>query len=166
MKNELEKRLKEAELVIFDLDGTLVDSNGSSNEIDVKLVRMLGEKKSDNEIIEERDAFFKTTGFEGDIYEKYCKYLKDKYKSNLSAEEIRNIRRKMLREASKNIKFKPNADELIKYLKNQNKKLGLATVSRQETIDKYSDKNREKINGLSDYQVKDFKELIDLLKNI
>jgi len=31
--------------------------------------------------------------------------------------------------------------------------------------DKYSDKDREKINELADYTVSNFKELIDLFKN-
>ena len=41
-----------------------------------------------------------------------------------------------------NIEYKPDADRLIKYLKNKNVKLALATVSRRETIDIYVNENK------------------------
>lgn len=233
--------LKNLELVIFDLDGTLIDSNGVSNDLDVKLVHLFDKNKSPEEIIEERDNLFKNNK-NGDIYLNYCEYLKEKYKSNLSKEEILQIRRDYSKDLSKNINLKPDADVVIKYLKDNNIKLALATVSRRETIDiyineneyiknkcnfqeyfdfiitkddvklkkpnpevynkiiekfkikdlskciviedsltgvlaakganlnviviydKYSDKNRDKINELADYNVANFKELLKLLK--
>ena len=129
-----------------------------------------------------------------------------------------------------NIEYKPDADRLIKYLKNKNVKLALATVSRRETIDiyvnenenmrnkcnlekyfepnpevynkiidkfkiddlskclvvedsltgvmaaknanldvivvydKYADKDREKLNEMANYNVKNYKELIDIFE--
>ena len=232
---------KNLELVIFDLDGTLIDSNGVSNDLDIKLVHLFDKNKSPEEIIEERDNLFKNNK-NGDIYLNYSEYLKEKYKSNLSKEEILQIRRDYSKELSKNIKLKPDVDVVIKYLKNNNIKLALATVSRRETIniyvneneyiknkcnfqeyfdfiitkddvklkkpnpevynkiiekfkikdlskciviedsligviaakraylnviaiyDKYSDKNRDKINELADYNVANFKELLKSLK--
>lgn len=134
------KLLKNLELVIFDLDGTLIDSNGVSNDLDVKLVRLLGENKSSEEILKERDNLFKNNQ-DGDIYLNYCEYLKTKYKSDLSKEEILQIRRDLSKELAKDIKFKPDADIIIKYLKSKNIKLALATVSRKETIDIYINEN-------------------------
>lgn len=232
---------KNLELVIFDLDGTLIDSNGVSNDLDIKLVHLFDKNKRPEEIIEERDNLFKNNK-NGDIYLNYSEYLKEKYKSNLSKEEILQIRRDYSKELSKNIKLKPDVDVVIKYLKNNNIKLALATVSRRKTIniyvneneyiknkcnfqeyfdfiitkddvklkkpnpevynkiiekfkikdlskciviedsligviaakranlnviaiyDKYSDKNRDKINELADYNVANFKELLKLLK--
>ena len=199
---------------------------------------------NNEQIVEERTLFFKRQNDkEKDIYMNYCRYLKEKYKSKLSVEEILQYRRELSKELSKNIKFKPNADKVIKYLKKQNFLLALATVSRRETIniytsenryiknkcnfnkffdliltkddvnfkkphpeiynkiiaelnikdlskcivvedslsgvmaakranlkviviyDKYSDKDRKKIDKLADYKVKDFKELIKLFKS-
>ena len=235
------KKLANLDLVIFDLDGTLIDSNGINNNLDVELVQSFGEKKSPEEIIAERDNILKTNNI-GDIYLNYCEYLKTKYNSNLSKEEILQFRRNLSKKFSKDVKYKPDADVFIKYLKSQNIKIALATVSRRETIDiyinenehmknkcnlqeyfdfiitkddvilkkpnpevynkiiekfkikdlskcvviedsltgvlaakranldviaiydKYSDKNREKINELADYNVADFKELIELFK--
>ena len=85
-------KLSNLELVIFDLDGTLIDSNGVHNNLDVKLVRSLGETKSAEEILIERNKLFKTNNI-GDIYLNYCEYLKTKYNSNLPKEEILQIRR-------------------------------------------------------------------------
>ena len=141
MEKFSEKLLSNLELVIFDLDGTLIDSNGVSNDIDIELVHWLGDDKSSSkQILQERDEFFKNNK-SGDIYLNYCEYLKSKYNSKLSKEEILQYRRSLLNESSKNIEFKPNADEMIKYLKRKNIKLALATVSRRETMDIYVNEN-------------------------
>lgn len=132
--------LADLDLVIFDLDGTLIDSNGMSNELDVELVRSFGENKSSEEILIERDNIFNTNN-DGDIYLNYCEYLKKKYKSELSKEEILQIRRNLSKNFSKNIKYKPDADKVIKYLKKQKIKIALATVSRRETINIYINEN-------------------------
>lgn len=134
------ENLSNVELVIFDLDGTLIDSNGVNNDLDVELVHSLGDNKSPEDILIERDMVFRKNNV-GDIYLNYCEYLKTKYNSNLSKEEILQFRRNLSKGFSKGIKYKPDADVMIKYLKNQNKKLALATVSRRETIDIYINEN-------------------------
>lgn len=244
MKEFSKKELANIDLVIFDLDGTLIDSNGVNNDLDVELVRWLGDSKSSSEeILLERDNVIKKNKT-GDIYLNYCEYLRKKYNSKFSKEEILQHRRDLSKELSKSIKFKPDADKMIKYLKSKNIKMALATVSRKETIDiyineneymknkcnlqeyfdyiitkddvilkkpnpevynkiidkfkitdlsrclviedsltgvlaakranlnviaiydKYSDKDREKINELADYNVDNYKELIELFKNV
>ena len=236
--------LKKLKLIIFDLDGTLVDSNGIHNKIDTELVHFLGEKNMNSEeILQERDDVLKNNTV-GDAYLNYCEYLKTKYNSNLSKEEILQHRRNLSKTFIKDIKYKPNADIIIKYLKEKGYKLALATVSRKEELeiyknenedikskcilqdyfdfiitkddvkmkkpnpevynkikekfevnnlseciviedslsgvlaakkaklkviviyDKYSDKNRDEINKLADYKIKDFKELLNLFKEI
>lgn len=235
------QELANLELVIFDLDGTLIDSNGTHNEIDIELVRSFGESKSSEEILKERNNIFKKNNT-GDIYLNYCEYLKNKYNLDLSKEEILQLRRNLAKRFLKEIKYKPDADKIIKYLKSQNIKLALGTVSRRadlniyinenehirskcnlqeyfdfivtkddvtlkkpnpevynkiiqefkindlskcivvedslsgvlaaknanlkviEIYDKYADKDRERINELADYNVANFKELIEMLK--
>lgn len=140
MEKDSNIKLENLDLVIFDLDGTLIDSNGVNNELDIELARWLGENKSAEEILTERDNIFKSNNV-GDIYLNYCEYLKTKYKSNLSKEEILQFRRNLSKEVSKHIKYKPDADEMIKYLKSQNIKIALGTVSRRETINIYINEN-------------------------
>lgn len=103
-------------------------------------MRLLGKNKNDEEILKERDNLFKNNK-DGDIYLNYCEYLKIKYKSDLSKEEILQIRRDLSKELLKEIKFKPDADVMIKYIKSKNIKLALATVSRRETIYIYINEN-------------------------
>ena len=152
MKDSLKNRLSNLELVIFDLDGTLIDSNDTHNNLDIELARSLGENKSSEEILEERDEVIKNNNT-GDIYLNYCNYLKTKYNSSLSANEILQFRRDLSKKISKDIKYKTDADKIIKYLKNHNKKLALATVSRRETIDIYINENENIKNkcNIKDY---------------
>ena len=64
-----ENKLKNINLVIFDLDGTLIDSNGANNQLDIEMLHYLGENEMNNEqIVEERTLFFKRQN--GDICEK------------------------------------------------------------------------------------------------
>ena len=89
------RNLADLDLVVFDLDGTLIDSNGVNNELDIELVHLLGEKKmSPEEILKERNDTFKNSKG-GDIYLNYCEYLKTKYKSNLTEKEILQTRRNL-----------------------------------------------------------------------
>lgn len=141
MKDNFDKIIKNLELVIFDLDGTLIDSNGVNNNLDVELARFLGENKSSEEILFERDNFFKKNTNTGDIYLNYCEYLKTKYKSNLSKNEILQYRRDLSNQISKDIKYKPDADKAIKYLKENKIKIALGTVSRRETLNIYINEN-------------------------
>ena len=235
-------KIKDLDLVIFDFDGTLVDSNGVNDKIDIELVNFFGEKKDSYEIIQERDHILRTKT-NGDIYLNYCQYLKEKYNLDLSAEEILEVRRRLSRKFLKNVKYKPGADIIIKLIKKNKTKLALATVSSRQSLniyfsenenirkkcdiqkyfdliitkddviqkkpnpevynkiiskfnirdlsrclviedslmgvlaakraklnviaiyDKYSDKDRDKINKIADYNVKDFEELFALLKN-
>lgn len=145
------RELANLDLVIFDLDGTLIDSNGIYNDLDVELVRSFGENKSSEEILTERDNILKTNNV-GDIYMNYCEYLKAKYNSNLSKEEILQFRRDL----SKCIVIE---DSLSGVLAAKDANLNVIAI-----YDKYSDKDREKINELADYNVANFKELIELFR--
>jgi HAD superfamily hydrolase (TIGR01509 family) len=148
-------KLAELELVIFDLDGTLIDSNGSSNDLDVKLCKWLGETKDSSEVLLEREEVIAKNA-NGDIYLNYCEYLKNKYNSNLTKEELLQYRRELSKKVSMDIKYKPYAELLLKYLKNKNIKMALATVSRRETVAIYFEKNEHlnkkiKLNNFFDF---------------
>lgn len=150
MNDSLKEKLSHLDLVIFDLDGTLIDSNGIHNYLDIELVHSLGNKKNSAEILKERDEFIKNNTT-GDIYLNFCNYLSTKYNSDLSGKEILQYRRELSKKLSKDIKYKPDADKIIKYLKNQNIKLALATVSRKETINIYINENIKNKCNIKDY---------------
>lgn len=135
------KKLKNLDLVIFDLDGTLVDSSEINNKIDIELVNFFDFEKKTEEIIEERNFILKTKK-EGDIYLNYCEYLKDKYNSYMTAKDILMLRRELSRKYLKNVKYKKNADMLIKELKKQKIKIALATVSSRNALNVYLKENK------------------------
>ena len=62
----------------------------------------------------------------------------------------------MSKEVSKDIKYKPDADEMIKYLKNNKIKIALATVSRRETLDIYINENENLKNKCNIQEYFDF----------
>lgn len=129
------------DLVIFDLDGTLIDSNGIHNKLDIELSRSLGENKASEEILAERDDFLRKNNG-GDAYLNYCEYLKIKYNSKLSKEQILQYRRNLSKIMLKEVKYKPDADEIIKYLKKHKIPIALATVSRRDDINVYINENQ------------------------
>ena len=65
-------------------------------------------------------------------------------------------RRNLSKEVSKDIKYKPDADEMIKYLKNNKIKIALATVSRRETLDIYINENENLKNKCNIQEYFDF----------
>lgn len=144
------KKIKDLDLVIFDFDGTLVDSNGVNNKIDIELVHLFEENKDASEVLKERDYILKTKK-DGDIYLNYCQYLKEKYNLNLTAEKILEIRRKISKVFLKKVKFKQGAEVIIKKLKEQGIKLALATVSSRQTLNIYFNEN-ENIKSKCDLQ--------------
>ena len=80
-------------LYVTDLDGTLIDSIGIWNDIDEKLIKTIGDGTIDNvDIGLQRDSKLKEFSKFDDAYLEYCGFLKEKYNSNLSKEEIKKLR--------------------------------------------------------------------------
>ena len=80
--------LENKKVIIFDLDGTLIDSIGVWNDIDIKLINTVGSIKFDNcNIGKIRDEKLKEYRNTPDAYLEYCGFLKNKYIFFLSREE-------------------------------------------------------------------------------
>ena len=136
--------LENKKVIIFDLDGTLIDSIGIWSEIDKKLIEIIGGKEDDIvKISEERDAILKKFSKSEDAYLEYCGVLKEKYNSKMSKEEIKKKRYEIAQDYLKNIiKYKDGAGELLKYLKAQGFILALATTTNDHTIEIYKHENK------------------------
>ncbi|MFQ6862872.1 MAG: HAD family hydrolase [Beduini sp.] len=130
--------LNEKKIIIFDMDGTLIDSIGVWNITDQKLIEILGKQKIELDIIQqERDRFLEQHQKE-DIYLAYCGYLKQKYHFSMNEKEILALRWSISESYLKEqVDYKKQAEIVLKELKKREKILALATVTTQRQLDIY-----------------------------
>ena len=144
---------KNKKLIIFDMDGTLIDSVGIWNEVDSKLIESIGGIITDENIQFQRDQTLKRFK-DGDIYLEYCRFLKEKYNSSFSAEEIYAKRKEIAYDYMINVvDFKPNAEIVIKRLKELGFILAIGTTTRRWNLDRYNKDNKKMMEKciLNDY---------------
>ena len=98
-------------VIIFDMDGTLIDSVGIWNKTDEILIEKLANKKIQIPNMQQvRDTILAKCKSD-DIYLEYCDFLGKKFKSSLTAKEILDLRWNISDQYIKNqIDYKPNAD--------------------------------------------------------
>ena len=140
--------LENKKVIIFDLDGTLIDSIGIWNDIDRELIEVVGNKKIDDiDIGKQRDIKLKEYSKSEDMYLEYCGFLKEKYDSELSKQEIKKIRYEIADKYTQTmIDYKPNAEKLLKYLKEKGFILVIATTTNDHIIETYRKNNQNIIN--------------------
>lgn len=140
--------IKNKKVIIFDLDGTLIDSIGVWNAIDEELINAIGNVRIDNiDIAKQRDIKLKEYSKCEDAYLEYCEFLKQRYNSKMTKEEVKKLRYeiadKYLREK---IDYKPNAEKVLKYLKEKGFILTIATTTNDHTVETYKKYNKNIIN--------------------
>lgn len=139
--------IKNKKVIIFDMDGTLIDSIGIWNDIDVELIKTIGNTIDDVDISNQRDMKLKEYSKCEDVYLEYCGFLGKKYNSKMSKEEIKKLRYEIaenyLREK---IDYKPNAERVLRYLKEKGIILVMATTTNEHAIEIYKKYNKNIIN--------------------
>lgn len=111
--------------VIFDLDGTLVDSMWMWKQIDIEFLGRYGlDVPNDLERIIEGMSFSETAA-----------YFKERFQLPMTLEEIKNTWNQMaLNKYSNEVDLKPGAGEFLQYLKENDIAMGIATSNSRELV--------------------------------
>lgn len=131
------KMLDKIEAIIFDLDGTLIDSMWMWRTIDIEYLGRFGialPENLQNEI-------------EGMSFTETAHYFKEHFSIPDDIETIKNDWNQMAwNKYEKEVPLKPGAAEFLQYCKGSGIKLGIATSNSRELVD-----NITRVHHLNDY---------------
>lgn len=158
MKQLNDLDIKRKKYIIFDMDGTLIDSIGVWNLTDKKLIKKYGNLDLDEAYIQKQRDEFLHNNQDKDIYIAYCNYLIKKYSLSVNnMEELLKIRLDISGEILTNeIDYKPGSVDLIFKLKELGFTIILATMTTHTQLDIYSHKNKKMSNKMNIYGVFDY----------
>ena len=165
MKRLNQLDIKNKKYIIFDMDGTLIDSIGVWNYTDQRLILKYADKYVDEITIQSLRNSFLNNNTNGDTYVEYCKFLTKFFDLNCDYVELNHERAltatKIL--ASQLI-YKDGAVELLYKLKELGFTLILATMTTKKQIDTYSYENPLMAKLINLYDVFDYITTIDDVK--
>lgn len=120
------RMLEGKEAVIFDLDGSLVDSMWMWRRIDIEFLSEYG--------LEMPDSL--QSAIAGMSFQETAVYFKEHFPLPLSVEEIKERWNKMAwNKYLTEVPLKPGADEFLKYCREKGIRLGIATSNSRELVE-------------------------------
>lgn len=112
--------------VIFDMDGVIIDSEPLHQRVEADLLKELGGEMTDDE----RESFVGTTD------EHLWSWVKEKFKVDLSVEEMIQMKKERFIEEIHTVPLVDGVKELLENLKEEGYLIALASSNNRQAVDK------------------------------